>query len=203
MNKFNFGNRSDKNLVGVHPHLVRLCVTVLSLGIFDFGITCGKRDKEGQDKAVFEGRSKVKYPNSKHNKEPAEAVSRDFPPLPAGATWTGRWDHKLDGEVVTNSFWELRLDIRNGNITGHVLKISDGNSSDSILSGQVIKPTVPTVKGKRGVSVLVLRHDTSANGYFVINTACRVSASRFLGTWIDSLGQTGDFELTLTDKNNQ
>ena len=54
----------------------------------------------------------------------------------------------------------------------------------------------------RFVSVLVLRQDTSDNGYFVINTAHRVSEHQFVGTWVDSIGQVGDFEMTLTERVN-
>lgn len=41
---------------------------------FDCTIVCGHRDKADQDKAFNEGKSKLKYPRSKHNKIPSEAV---------------------------------------------------------------------------------------------------------------------------------
>jgi peptidoglycan L-alanyl-D-glutamate endopeptidase CwlK len=40
----------------------------------DTTIVCGHRDKPEQDKAFAEGKSKLKYPNSKHNKIPSWAV---------------------------------------------------------------------------------------------------------------------------------
>jgi peptidoglycan L-alanyl-D-glutamate endopeptidase CwlK len=40
----------------------------------DCTIVCGHRDKPEQDKAFAEGKSKLKYPNSKHNKIPSLAV---------------------------------------------------------------------------------------------------------------------------------
>ncbi len=64
---YKFGSRSKAALIGVHPDLIKLCNAVLALGLFDFGITCGLRDEEEQDKLYFEGRSKVKWPDSKHN----------------------------------------------------------------------------------------------------------------------------------------
>jgi len=64
---YNFSTRSKDNLFNVHPKLVTLAYRVLRHGLFDFGVTCGERPKEEQDKAVFEGRSKVEFPNSKHN----------------------------------------------------------------------------------------------------------------------------------------
>ena len=47
---------------------------------FDLTVLCGHRDKLEQDKAVLEGRSKVQYPNSKHNQLPSLAV--DIAPYP-------------------------------------------------------------------------------------------------------------------------
>ena len=41
---------------------------------YDCTIVCGSRGKEDQEKAFSEGKSKVHYPNSKHNKIPSEAV---------------------------------------------------------------------------------------------------------------------------------
>lgn len=41
---------------------------------YDFSIICGHRDKPEQDKAFAEGKSKLKYPNSKHNQNPSLAV---------------------------------------------------------------------------------------------------------------------------------
>jgi peptidoglycan LD-endopeptidase CwlK len=41
---------------------------------FDCTIVCGHRDKADQDKAVAEGKSKLPYPQSKHNAIPSMAV---------------------------------------------------------------------------------------------------------------------------------
>ena len=76
---YNFSARSKDNLFNVHPKLVALACRVLEMGLFDFGVTCGERSKADQDKAVFEGRSQVEFPNSKHNveegvRECAEAI---------------------------------------------------------------------------------------------------------------------------------
>jgi peptidoglycan L-alanyl-D-glutamate endopeptidase CwlK len=47
---------------------------------YDFSVLCGHRGKKEQDDAFNAGASKVKYPNSKHNKEPSLAV--DVAPYP-------------------------------------------------------------------------------------------------------------------------
>lgn len=43
--------------------------------IMDFSVTCGVRSKEDQDKAFREKKSKVRYPNSKHNLKPGQEWS--------------------------------------------------------------------------------------------------------------------------------
>jgi len=72
MGKYYFGTRSKNNLGNVRQELIELAQEVLDLGLFDFGITCGAREKEEQEKLFFEGRTKVRYPNSKHNVIPGD-----------------------------------------------------------------------------------------------------------------------------------
>ena len=71
---YKFGKRSLGHLEQVHPNLVELCHKVLDLQLFDFGITHGHRGQEQQNKLVFEGRSKLSWPDSKHNKHPSHAI---------------------------------------------------------------------------------------------------------------------------------
>lgn len=71
---YKFGHQSLNELAQTHPDLVELCQKVLDLQLFDFGITCGHRGQNQQNKLVFEGRSKVKWPDSKHNTHPSEAI---------------------------------------------------------------------------------------------------------------------------------
>jgi len=47
---------------------------------FDCIILVGYRNQEDQDRAFAQGKSKVKFPNGKHNKQPSEAV--DASPFP-------------------------------------------------------------------------------------------------------------------------
>jgi peptidoglycan L-alanyl-D-glutamate endopeptidase CwlK len=46
----------------------------------DFTVLCGHRGREEQDRAFAEGRSKLRYPSSRHNKMPSRAV--DVAPWP-------------------------------------------------------------------------------------------------------------------------
>jgi peptidoglycan L-alanyl-D-glutamate endopeptidase CwlK len=51
-----------------------------AIEVVDFSIICGHRDKATQDKCFAEGTSKVRWPNSRHNKFPSEAM--DVAPYP-------------------------------------------------------------------------------------------------------------------------
>lgn len=100
---------------------------------FDCVVLCGHRTKADQEKAVREGRSKTKWPESKHNKRPSHAV--DIAPYDAspvgpvnwkdrermnlfagfvlatakqmgiGIRWGGDWDR--DTQVLDNTFDDL------------------------------------------------------------------------------------------------
>lgn len=125
-----FGNRSMSNLSTCHSDLQRLFNEVIKE--YDCTILCGHRSKEDQDKAVQEGRSKVRWPNGKHNSNPSMAVDVApwFPTEPhirwndsskfyhfAGYVqavadqlginirWGGDWDS--DGELHDQTFFDL------------------------------------------------------------------------------------------------
>jgi len=68
----NFGQRSKDSLSTAHPDLQKLFNEVIKT--YDCTILCGYRNEEDQNKAYHEGRSKVMYPNGKHNKQPSEAI---------------------------------------------------------------------------------------------------------------------------------
>jgi peptidoglycan L-alanyl-D-glutamate endopeptidase CwlK len=67
-----FSEISKQRLTTCHQDLRRLFAHVII--DFDCTIVCGHRDKEAQDKAYTEGKSKLRYPNSKHNQNPSLAV---------------------------------------------------------------------------------------------------------------------------------
>jgi peptidoglycan L-alanyl-D-glutamate endopeptidase CwlK len=56
--------------------------TVLNEAIkyYDFSVLCGHRGEEEQNEAYRKGHSKLKYPQSNHNKNPSKAV--DVAPYP-------------------------------------------------------------------------------------------------------------------------
>lgn len=68
-----FSRKSLENLKSCHPILWELAHEVMELQLFDFGISCGHRGETEQDALYFSGKSKVKFPNSKHNANPSKA----------------------------------------------------------------------------------------------------------------------------------
>ena len=74
----NFSKESIDNLNTAHPILKELFEEVVKY--FDCKVLCGHRGKEEQDKAFTEGKSKLKFPKSKHNSNPSLAV--DVYPYP-------------------------------------------------------------------------------------------------------------------------
>jgi len=71
---FKFGQTSAKNYATVTPGLRRVADRVLGYGIMDFSIVCGYRDKGEQNRLFKLRKSKVLWPNSKHNHLPAKAM---------------------------------------------------------------------------------------------------------------------------------
>lgn len=64
MSSFRFSQRSENNLQGVHPDLVRLVRRALMLSPVDFGITEGRRSLERQKQLLAQGSSQTM--NSRH-----------------------------------------------------------------------------------------------------------------------------------------
>lgn len=69
---------SRERLRTCHPDLIR--VVEAASQDFDLAVICGYRGKDDQDRAFREGRSKLRWPQSKHNRSPSLAV--DLAPFP-------------------------------------------------------------------------------------------------------------------------
>ena len=72
-----FSDKSHRKLNTCNPDLIRLFNEVIKYR--DCKILCGRRNKTEQDK-LYPKFTKVKYPNSRHNKIPSQAV--DVVPYP-------------------------------------------------------------------------------------------------------------------------
>ena len=121
---YQFGERSLINLDSAHYGLQCIIREALSMGLIDFAIIEGHRNKGRQNRLYKLGRSRLQWPESKHNKTPSEAV--DAAPYVNGKIswqkehciflagiiltcakkwgiplrWGGNWD--MDGEPVTD-----------------------------------------------------------------------------------------------------
>lgn len=73
-----FGKSSLEKLYTCHPVLQEICHEAIK--VTDFTILVGHRGEEEQNQAFKEGKSKLKYPESKHNQTPSLAV--DIAPYP-------------------------------------------------------------------------------------------------------------------------
>ncbi|MFC1555156.1 M15 family peptidase [candidate division KSB1 bacterium] len=120
-----YGTNSEEKLNQCHPDLQKVFRAVLKK--FDHSILEGHRGRIRQNELYENGKSKVKYPNGKHNKIPSEAVdavpypidwsNRERMTLFAGwvlgvaqamgiaIRWGGDWDQ--DTEVIDNNFDDL------------------------------------------------------------------------------------------------
>lgn len=67
-----FSSISSQRLATCDTRLQAVMEEVIKF--YDISILCGHRGKQEQDKAVAEGRSKVSWPYSKHNRFPSHAV---------------------------------------------------------------------------------------------------------------------------------
>jgi len=81
-----FGKTSKKRLSTCENDLQRLFKEVIKH--FDCSVLEGHRGQEKQDKYFNEGKSKVKYPNGRHNATPSKAV--DVVPYPVDWDDTAR-----------------------------------------------------------------------------------------------------------------
>jgi len=122
---YKFSQKSLTRLTTVDKRLVRLLN--IAIQYIDFSILEGHRNETRQQRMYSEGKSKVQFPNSKHNRQPSQAV--DIAPYPidwqdtkrfaylAGLIkgiaitkgisirWGGDWD--MDGELKDNRFNDL------------------------------------------------------------------------------------------------
>lgn len=122
--EFHYGKQSMANLATVHSDLEMVMEDALDTGIMDISVIEGHREWARQDRYFILEKSKVRWPDSKHNKMPSEAV--DVAPYINGKVswnrlhccvlagiilacaakrgiklrWGGNWD--MDGEPITD-----------------------------------------------------------------------------------------------------
>jgi len=82
-----FSTLSEQRLATCDPRLQAILKEAIRH--VDFTIMCGFRGPDEQEDAFRTGRSKVRWPNSKHNRRPSVAV--DLAPFPVDWTDTARF----------------------------------------------------------------------------------------------------------------
>lgn len=117
---FQLSQRSENNLKGVHPDLVKLVRAALAVSPYDFGITQGLRTKAEQEKNVAAGKSQtmssrhltghavdfVVYIEGAVNWEwsyyaaVAEAFKAEAKKLGIAIVWGGDWKTLKDGPHI-------------------------------------------------------------------------------------------------------
>ena len=92
MSNFKFSQRSENNMKGVNPDLVKIVRRALQLSPVDFGITEGLRTVERQRQLVAAGKSQTM--NSRH-------ISGHAVDVFAYPTSAGSWEWKYYEQIAT------------------------------------------------------------------------------------------------------
>ena len=119
-----FGRRSRKNLETCHEDLQELFNEVIKF--FDCTVIQGHRGKEEQNKYFDEGKSKVKYPNGRHNANPSNAV--DVVPYPIDWKDTDRMYYFAG--FVKGIAYKMGIPIRWGGDWNDNTEVKDTNFKD-------------------------------------------------------------------------
>jgi peptidoglycan L-alanyl-D-glutamate endopeptidase CwlK len=125
--------KSLKLLQDAHADLRRLFIEAINY--VDFTVVCVHRGKKEQDEAYAKGHSKVKYPNSKHNKLPSLAV--DIQPYPISKNKTKNYGqfYYLGGFITVLAEWlykegKIKNKIRWGGDWNKNFDVTDNNFND-------------------------------------------------------------------------
>lgn len=107
-------SKSLQKLKECHPDLIKL---IMAVDVhYPVQVICGHRGKEDQDKAFEEKKSKLKFPDSKHNKTPSLAVDvvPDPDRNPKTISWADLNEFQIMCHVIEQQADELDIKIRLG-----------------------------------------------------------------------------------------
>ena len=82
--------------------------------LVDFTVLCGVRDKEEQNRLFREGKSKVAWPQSKHNIESPDQLSKAFDIAPYPIEWKDKGRFFFLAGVIKGTAAQLGIKIRWG-----------------------------------------------------------------------------------------
>jgi len=119
-----FGVASKKNLASAHPDLQKLFNTIIKT--IDCSVTEGHRGKELQNKYFNKGKSKVKFPDGRHNKFPSLAV--DVTPYPVD--YSDRERQTLFAGYVLGVASQMGINVRWGGDWNKDFSVADNRFDD-------------------------------------------------------------------------
>ncbi|MCP4482089.1 MAG: M15 family metallopeptidase [bacterium] len=114
-----FSKKSKEKLKECHPYLQ--IILSKAIEIMDFTIICGHRGKELQNEAFKNGKSKLKYPKSKHNGKPSLAV--DIAPYPID--WNDKYRFEMLAMLILKIAQETPMGKYKIQWGGHWYKFKD------------------------------------------------------------------------------
>ena len=109
-NEYHFGSRSVRKLETCDDRLIAIAMRALGYGVLDFGIIHGHRGEDEQNSYYEQGVSQVRWPDSKHNKQPSLAF--DFINTPVD--WNRERDFVVIAGLILQAAKELGIPIRWG-----------------------------------------------------------------------------------------
>ena len=119
-----FGNSSKKRLATADKNLQKVFNEVIKY--IDCSVLEGHRSQERQDKLYEEGKTKVKYPNGRHNASPSRAV--DVTPYPVD--WEDRERQTLFAGFVLGIARSMGIKLRWGGDWNMDFKVQDNTFDD-------------------------------------------------------------------------
>lgn len=78
---FRYGRTSKRHLETLEPRLRKLFVDLLALDIVDITLISGRRGEEEQNRLFREGKSQLRFPESRHNGDPDGPLDAQGIPL--------------------------------------------------------------------------------------------------------------------------
>ena len=119
-----FGTKSKKRLITCDIRLQKVFNEVIKH--VDCSILEGHRDKDRQNKLYVEGKTKVKYPNGRHNRQPSSAV--DVTPYPVD--WKDRERQTLFAGFVMGVASQMDINLRWGGDWDQDFQVVDNRFDD-------------------------------------------------------------------------
>ena len=121
---YKFGSRSRRAMENIDPRLKKVLNEVIKY--VDCSVLEGHRNEERQNKLFKEGRTKVKYPNGRHNANPSRAV--DVVPYPID--WDDRERFHLFAGFVIGIAKSMEITLRWGGDWNMNFEVDDNKFDD-------------------------------------------------------------------------